>query len=48
MGGNPLAGFLAFISVTPQWTLLDLYHACAADALLTGARLTEEAQGEHD
>ncbi len=30
-----------------SWTLLDLYRACAPDALLTGARLTEVAQAKH-
>ena len=30
-----------------HWTLLDLYKACAPDALLTGTRLHEVAQGKH-
>jgi type III restriction enzyme len=30
-----------------SWTLLDLYHACAPDALLTGTRLNEVAQAKH-
>ncbi len=29
------------------WTLLDLYRACAPDALLTGTRLNEVAQAKH-
>jgi type III restriction enzyme len=30
-----------------NWTLLDLYKACAPDALLTGTRLNEVAQAKH-
>jgi len=30
-----------------HWTLLDLYKACAPDALLTGTRLNEVAQAKH-
>ncbi len=30
-----------------HWTLLDLYNACAPDALLTGTRLNEVAQAKH-
>jgi type III restriction enzyme len=30
-----------------NWTLLDLYKACAPDALLSGTRLTEVAQDKH-
>lgn len=30
-----------------QWTLLDLYRACAPDALLAGTRLTEVATPKH-
>ena len=30
-----------------NWTLLDLYRACAPDALLTGTRLNEVAQTKH-
>lgn len=30
-----------------NWSLLDLYRACAPDALLTGMRLSEVAQAKH-
>lgn len=30
-----------------NWTLLDLYQACAPDALLTGNRMNEVASGKH-
>lgn len=30
-----------------HWSLLDLYRACAPDALLTGTRLNEVAQAKH-
>ena len=30
-----------------KWSLLDLYKACAPDALLTGTRLNEVAQAKH-
>ncbi|GAA6120612.1 DEAD/DEAH box helicase family protein [Acidovorax sp. FG27] len=31
----------------PDWTLLDLYQACAPEALLTGGRLAEVASPKH-